>query len=471
MVAGFAQCGHGEEAVEMCREMVERGRVRPDAGTMASVLPAMSGARIEDVGFVRKMFDEMGSRDLVAWNAIIAIYANNSMAAEAVEIFSRMEKIGIESDAVTFASVLPACGVVSALSIGKKIHECIRRKKMFPNLFLENALMDMYANCGCVKDAREVFNGMEGRDVVSWTSIISAYGMYGYGEEAVALFEKMLESGLKPDHIAFVSILSACSYSGLLEHGRRYFKCMTFEYKLVPRIEHFACMVDLLGRAGCVREAYDFIRQMPIDPNERVWGALLGACRVHSDMSIGLIAADNLFKLVPEQSGYYVLLSNIYARAGRWEDVTSVRNIMTSKGIKKLPGCSTVEIGNKVHTFHIGDWSHPLSKKIYEELDILMGRIKEAGYVADIEATLHDVEDEDRESHLSAHSEKLAIAFAMISTGPETPIRITMNLRTCGDCHHAAKLISSISKREIILRDSNRFHHFKHGVCSCGDYW
>lgn len=472
MIAGFAQCGRVERAVEMCREMVERGEPRPDAGTIASVSPAMwESARLDDVGLVRKMFDEMGGGSLVAWNAMIKIYTGNSMAVEAVELFSRMECKGIKPDEVTFASVLPACGVLSALSLGRKIHECVRRRRMCPNLVLENALMDMYADCGCLKDAREAFDGMKGRDVASWTTIIKAYGKHGHGQEAVAIFEQMLESGLKPDHIAFVSILSACSYSGLLDHGKHYFKCMTDRYMMVPRMEHFVCMVDLFGRAGCINEAYDFIRQMPVEPNERVWGALLGACRVHLNMEVGLIAADNLFKLVPEQAAYYVLLSNIYARAGRWEDITAVRNLMVSKGIKKSPGCSNVEIGNQVHTFHVGDWSHPQSKKIYMELSVLMGRIKELGYVAETEATLHDVEEEDRESHLSVHSEKLAIAFAMINTRPGTTIRITMNLRTCGDCHHALKLISSISKREIILRDTNRFHHFKDGVCSCGDYW
>ncbi|OAY65857.1 putative pentatricopeptide repeat-containing protein, partial [Ananas comosus] len=471
IIAGFARERRFDRSIAACREMAALRGPAPDAGTLASVLPAMADAAPADIGLARHLFDEMPAKGPIAWNAMIAIYSNNSMAKEAVGLFARMEAAGPEPDALTLASVLPACGQLSAFGLGKRIHEIIKRKGMRPNMVLENALMDMYANCGCLADARDVFDGMRVRDVVSWTSIISAYGTHGRGKEAIALFEKMRESGVEPDSIAFVSLLAACSHAGLLEEGRRYFRSMTNKYRIVPRIEHYACMVDLLGRAGCIEEAYAFITKMPIRPNDRVWGALLGACRVHSNMEIGLLAADELFRLVPEQSGYYVLLSNIYARAGRWEEVTSVRSVMADKGIKKVPGCSNVELGSKVHTFHVGDQSHPQSKMIYRKLDVLLGRMKELGYVAATESALHDVEEEDKESHLTVHSEKLAIAFVLINTGRETPVRITMNLRICGDCHHFAKLVSTIAEREIIIKDTNRFHHIENGVCSCRDYW
>ncbi|XP_020591854.1 putative pentatricopeptide repeat-containing protein At3g49142 [Phalaenopsis equestris] len=471
IISGCAQRGLNGQALQIFRVLFLRQRPRVDAGTMASVSHAMSNAKPEDIEFVRIMFDEIKGRNLISWNAMIAIYVKNSMAAEAMELFRDMEKQGMEPDEATLASLLPACRDLMDLTLGKQLHEFINKKNMCPNLTLENALMDMYATCGCLKEAREVFSTMRTRDVASWTTIISAYGMHGHGREAISLFEQMQESGLEPDHIAYVSVLSACSYSGLLEAGKHYFNSMTKLYNLVPKIEHYVCMVDLLGRAGKVDEAYDVIRQMPQEPNERVWGALLGACRVHSNMSIGLIAADYLFRLVPKQAGYYVLLSNIYARAGRWKDVALVRSIMASKGIKKLPGCSIVQLGNKVHTFYIGDRSHRRSKEIYAELDVLMRKLKEAGYSAETETALHDVEEEDKEGHLLVHSEKLAIIFALISSFPEMPIRITMNLRMCGDCHLAAKLISRITAREIILKDTNRFHHFQCGSCSCGDYW
>ncbi|KAL3498858.1 hypothetical protein ACH5RR_041590 [Cinchona calisaya] len=354
--------------------------------------------------------------------------------------------------------------------MGRRIHKYVERKGIQPNLSVENALIDTYAKCGSLQEAREVFDNMRFRDVVSWTSIISAYGKSGKGAKVVALFSEMRES-IIPDAIVFVPILSACSHAGLLEEGQQFYKLMTKEYKIVPRLEHFACMVDLLGRAGQVHEAYDFIKQMPLEPNETVWGAFLSACCVHKDMDIALEAADRLFQLAPKVSGYYVLLSNIYAKAGRWKEVTSIRSIMKGRGIKKLPGISNVELNNQVHTFLAGDRSHPQSKEIYEELDILIGKMKETGYVPETEDALHDIEDEDKENQLVVHSEKLAIVFAIINTKPGTQIRITKNLRVCGDCHIAAKLISKIAKREIIVRDTNRFHHFENGFCSCGDYW
>ncbi|TXG71090.1 hypothetical protein EZV62_006025 [Acer yangbiense] len=470
MVAGYAQNGRFDDALEVCREMESLG-LKPDTGTMASLLPAVTNTSFENVSYVKEMFSKLDKKNLVSWNVMIAAYVNSAMPTEAVDLYSQMDMQGIEPDAISFSIVLPACGDLSALLLGRQIHRYVERKKLRPNLLLENALIDMYAKCGSLAEARAVFDGMQFRDVVSWTSMISAYGRSGKGCDAVALFSKMQNSGLCPDSIAFVSVLSACSHSGLLEEGRYNFKLMTEWYKIIPRIEHFACLVDLLGRAGKVEEAYSIIRQMPMEPNERVWGALLGACRVYSNMDIGLLAADHLFQLAPEQSGYYVLLSNIYAKAGRWNDVTTIRSIMKRKGLKKMPAVSNVEINDRVYTFLAGDQSHTQSKEIYKELDVLVGKMKEAGYIPEIDSALHDVEEEDKEYHLAVHSEKLAIVFAILNTKPGTPIRVTKNLRICSDCHIAAKLISKITDRYITIRDTNRFHHFENGVCSCGDYW
>lgn len=469
MVVGYAQNGRFDDALEVCRVMQTSG-VKPDAGTMASLLPAVTNTSVQNVMVVNDMFVKY-KESLVSWNVMIAVYVNNSMPAKAIDIYLQMESSGMEPDAITFASILPACGDLAAIVTGKRIHEHVEQKGLRPNLLLESALIDMYAKCGTIEDARKVFDRMQFRDVVSWTSMISAYGMSGQGCEAIGIFDKMRKSGLAPDSVAFVSVLSACSHAGLLVQGEEYYKLMTQEYRIFPRLEHFTCMVDLLGRAGRLSEAYSIIKQMPMKPNERIWGALLSACRVYSNMDIGLVAADNLFQMVPEKAAYYVLLSNIYAKAGRWKDVTVVRSIMKSKGIKKLPGVSNVELNDHVHSFLAGDQSHPQSKEIYEELDVLVWKMKEAGYVPETESALHDVEEEDKENHLAVHSEKLAIAFVILNTKPGTPIRITKNLRVCGDCHIAAKLISKITNREIIVRDTNRFHHFHNGMCSCGDYW
>ncbi|KAK4362994.1 hypothetical protein RND71_018235 [Anisodus tanguticus] len=471
MVVGYAQNGRFDDTLEVCKEMNVLGH-KPNAGTMASLLPAVSNTSIENVLFVKDIFMNMDKKDLVPWNVMIVVYVKNSMPNEAVELYLQMETRGIEPDVITFASILPACGGnLSAASLGRRIHEYVERKGLRPNLSLENALVDMYASCGCLTEARKMFEGMKFRDVVSWTSLISAYGKSGQGRDGVALFSQMLESGLQPDSIAFVSILSACSHAGLLLEGEYYYKLMTEKYKIVPRLEHYACMVDLKGRAGCINEAFNFIKQMPVEANERIWGALLGACRVYNDMDIGLVAADNLFELAPKQSGYYVLLSNIYAKAGRWKDVMTVRSIMKGKVIMKIPGVSNVELNNLVHTFLAGDTSHPQSKEIYEELDVLIGKMKEEGCVPETDSALHDVEEEDKENHLVVHSEKLAIVFPIMNTSHGTPIKISKNLRVCGDCHIAAKLISKITQRLIVVRDTNSYHHFQEGVCSCSDYW
>jgi pentatricopeptide repeat protein len=469
MVAGYAQNTRFDDALEICREMEDLGQ-KPDGGTMASLMPAVANTSSENVLCVEKIFVNLEWKNLISWNVMIRVYMKNSMPTKAVDLYLQMEKSGVEPDAITCASVLPACGDLSALLLGRRIHEYIERRNLRPNLLLENSLIDMYARCGCLEDAKRVFDRMKLRDVASWTSLISAYGMTGKGYNAVALFTEMLNSGQIPDSIAFVAILSACSHSGLLDEGKIYFKQMTNDYRITPRIEHFACMVDLLGRAGLVDEAYNFIKEMPIEPNARVWGTLLSSCRVYSNMDIGLLAADSLLLLAPEQSGYYVLLSNIYAKAGRWKEVTEIRSVMKRRKIRKTPGISNVELNNQVHTFLAGDTSHPQSKEIYEELGVLVGKMKELGYVPETDSALHDVEEEDKECHLAVHSEKLAIVFALLNT-QESQIRITKNLRVCGDCHIAAKLISKIVEREIVVRDTNRFHHFKDGVCSCGDYW
>ncbi|KAG9134361.1 hypothetical protein Leryth_016245 [Lithospermum erythrorhizon] len=470
MVAGYSHNGMFDDALEICRNMEFNG-IKPNDGTMASLLPSVSNTTIENVEFVIDMFRNMEGKDLVSWNVMIAVYVKNSMSNDAVKLYLEMETCGVRPDVITIASILPACGDLSAVLVGKRIHYYVERNGLLPNLSVENALIDMYAKSGFLDEARKVFDVMHSRDVISWTSMISAYGASGQGHNAVELFHKMQSSGLVPDSIAFVSVLSACSHAGLLKEGKFCYKMMTEKYEIVRRPEHFACMVDLLGRAGQIDEAYSFIKKMPVAPNERVWGALLSACRVYNNMDIGLVAADNLFQLAPKQSGYYVLISNIFAKAGRWKDVTTIRLLMKDRGVKKIPGISNVELNNQVHTFLAGDRLHPQSDKIYEELEVLLGKMKDAGYVPETDGALHDVEEEDKETHLAVHSEKLAIVFAIINTEPGTPIRITKNLRVCGDCHIAAKLISKITGRAIIVRDTNRFHHFQNGICTCGDYW
>jgi hypothetical protein len=230
-------------------------------------------------------------------------------------------------------------------------------------------------------------------------------------------------------------------------------------------------MVTLLGRAGKLDEAYDLISDMPFEPDGCIWGSLLGSCWVHGNVDLAEVAAEKLFRLEPENAGNYVLLSNIYASKKMWDGVNRVREMMKDVGLKKEKGCSWIEIKNKVHMLLAGDDSHPMMTAIIEKLKQLNVQMRKLGFVPSTDFVLHDVEEQEKDDILSVHSEKLAVALGLISTSPGTTLRVIKNLRICGDCHEAMKFISSFEGREISVRDTNRFHHFRGGKCSCGDYW
>ncbi|CAN1270641.1 Pentatricopeptide repeat-containing protein At3g12770 [Linum perenne] len=264
--------------------------------------------------------------------------------------------------------------------------------------------------------------------------------------------------------------LEACNHSGLVEEGWKLFHCMR-EYGIEPRHQHYACVVDLLGRAGFLDRAYEFIRNMPIEPGVSVWGALLTACKIHRHVTLGEYAAERIFSLDQFSTGHHVQLSNIYASARMWDHVSKMRVLMKGKGLSKDLGYSSIEINGKPQVFQVGDKSHPRFTEILEKLVSSERRLKELGFFTDTESVLHDLNQEEIEETLCNHSERIAIAYGLISTPPGTTLRIIKNLRACVNCHAAIKLISEIENREIIVRDSNRFHHFKDGKCSCGDYW
>eukprot|EP01018_Ginkgo_biloba_P006883 Gb_03551 [translate_table: standard] len=503
MIYGFSHSGLSKEALECFRQMQIEG-CRANSVTLCSVLPAcgmlealQQGKEIH--GFVirngydsyvfvgsalvdmyskcsrlqvaRQVFGKMPERNVVAWSTMIAGHTNNGHANEALEIFRQMERDGVKPNPVTMANVLPACGDLAVLQQGKEIHAYIIRSEFESNAFACSALIDMYAKCGSVEVARQVFDKMFVKDVVTWTAMIAGYGINGYGENALTLFRQMQQTNLKPNHVTFLAVLSACSHAGLVAEGMQYFDSMSRNYHMIPRVEHYSCVVDLLGRAGQLKEAYNFIQSMPLEPDAGVWGALLGACRIHCNIEIGEHAAKRLLELEPTNAGNPVLLSNIYAAAGQWNDVAKVRAMMKDRGLKTRHGYSWIEVKNRVHTFIVGDKSHPQSNEIYAMLESLTRQMKAAGYMPNTNFVLHNVEEEEKEYILCGHSERLAIAFGLINTCSETPIRITKNLRVCGDCHSATKFISRIVGRTIIVRDANRFHHFKNGKCSCGDYW
>ncbi|KAL5702187.1 hypothetical protein ACHQM5_027434 [Ranunculus cassubicifolius] len=430
-----------------------------------------SYAECGEIDYASRMFDEIENKNVVSWTSMISCFTRQGFANEALELFYDMSEAGIKPDLIALVSVLSACASVSALKKGKEIHAFLIRQRFTLEGSIVSSLIDMYAHCGLVANSYKLFNFVENKDLICWTSMINACGMHGQGKEAITLFNRMLETGLRPDHITFLALLHACSHSGLIEEGRRYLEIMRCEYKLEPWPEHYACVVDLLGRGKCVTEAYEFVNNMPIEPTAAVWCALLGACRVHSENELGENVAKKLLELDPVNPGNYVLASNLFASTGRWKDVDDVRMKMKEKGLRKNPACSWIEIGNMVHTFMVRDKSHPQSEEIHLKLNQITERLENEGYVADTKFVLHNVKEEEKKRMLYGHSERLAIAFGLISTATGTPIQITKNLRVCGDCHVFTKLVSKFFEREIIVRDANRFHHFKGGVCSCGDFW
>ncbi|OVA05584.1 Pentatricopeptide repeat [Macleaya cordata] len=418
-----------------------------------------------------KLFDLMSDRNLVTWNSVINGFAVNGRPNEALTLFREMNLAGVEPDGFTMVSLLTACAELGALDLGRRAHVYMFKVGLNGNLHAGNALIDLYAKCGTIWEAHKVFDEMLLRSVVSWTSLIVGLAVNGFGKEALELFGELEREGLVPSEISFVGVLYACSHCGMVDKGFEYFKRMREDYGILPKIEHYGCLVDLLGRAGLVQEAHKFIQNMPLEPNAVIWRILLGACMIHGNLALGEVTRAELLRLEPKHCGDYVLLSNLYASEGRWSDVQKVRRTMLRKGVRKSPGHSLVELRNCVHEFVMGDKSHPQTEEIYEKLEEMMKKLKMEGYVPRISNVLADIEEEEKEKTLSYHSEKIAIAFALLNASPGTPIRVVKNLRVCADCHLAIKLISKVYHREIIVRDRSRFHHFRDGFCSCKDYW
>ncbi|XP_044487883.1 pentatricopeptide repeat-containing protein At4g21065-like [Mangifera indica] len=417
------------------------------------------------------LFRRMAERSVRSWTAMISGYVQCGKPKEAIELFVEMEEVGVRANEVTVVAVLSACADLGALDLGQRVHEYSNRSWFRRNVTVNNTLIDMYVKCGCLENAKRVFDEMEERTIFSWSAMIQGLAIHGRGEEALSTFDKMIEVGMEPNEVTFVGLLHACSHMGLVEDGRRYFASMTKDYGIVPQIEHYGCMVDLLSRAGLLQEAYEFIINMPIEPNGVVWGALLGGCRVHRNIDLAEEATRHLGLLDPLNDGYYVVLSNIYAEAERWEDVRTVRKMMRNQGVKKTPGWSSISVDGVIHEFVAGDETHPKAEEIFRMWVKLLGDMKLKGYVPNTSVVLLDLEEKEKEKFLYKHSEKLALAFGLINTISGTPIRIMKNLRVCEDCHAAFKLISEIVNREIVVRDRNRFHCFKDGSCSCRDYW
>jgi len=472
LIGMYVKCGSNNGAFDVYK-LMQQNCLDVDKITYTSILNACASpvalewgkqvhAHIRGSGF---------ESDLWVGTSLISMYVKCGASDIALEVFHQMQQKGVELNKITYICALRACANLSALAEGRELHSSIMEAGLGTDLWVGNALIDMYAKCGSLVAAHEVFDAMHDRDEVSWNTLIGGLAQHGCGKQALEVFEQMKCAGVQPNEVTFVGVLSACSRAGLVDEGHHYFSSLCETHGITPTDAHYGCMVDLLGRAGNLNEAEEFIEKLPFEAGPAIWGALLGACRIHGNVKLAEHAGEYCLKLEPQNAGVYVLLMHIYAAAGMWDGVARVRNTMKERGVNKELGRCWIEVNKRMHSFVVEDRSHPQSEVIYAEVDRLVEQIKQVGYVPDTRFVMHDVDEQHKEKAICYHSEKLAIAYGLLSTAPGTPIRIFKNLRVCTDCHTASKFISKIVGREIVARDANFFHHFKDGVCSCGDYW
>lgn len=424
MVNGYAQIGHFEEALRVFRRMVENGVV-PCRYTVTGVLSIYSvigdfdnGRAVH--GFVIKMgydssvvvsnalidmygkckcasdalnvFEIMDEKDIFSWNSVISVHQRCSDHYGTLRLFDRMLGNRVQPDLVTVTTVLPACTHLAALMHGREIHGYMivnglgkeGTNNEFDDVLLNNALMDMYAKCGNMRDAHMVFDNMTEKDVASWNIMITGFAMHGYGDEALDTFSRMRQAQLVPNEISFVGLLSACNHAGMVKEGLEFLAEMDSKYGVPPSIEHYTCVIDMLCRAGKLKEAYDLMLTMPFKGDPVGWRALLAACRIHKDTDLAEIAASKVIELEPGHCGNYVLMSNVYGVVGRYEEVSEVRHTMKQHNVKKRPGCSWIELMNGVHVFITGDRTHPQTDFIYAGLNSLTAVLQEHGYVRSV---------------------------------------------------------------------------------------
>ncbi|KDO45471.1 hypothetical protein CISIN_1g043490mg, partial [Citrus sinensis] len=432
-----------------------------------------------------KVFENMEFRNVISWNSMIAAFRACKLEAQAIELFAKMkneeealflfrqlQREGMAPDWCTFSIVLKACAGLVTERHASAVHSLIAKYGFEDDTVIANALIHAYARCGSISLSKQVFDKMTYHDLVSWNSILKAYALHGQAKEALQLFSNM---NVQPDSATFVSLLSACSHAGLVQEGNKVFHSMLENHGVVPQLDHYACMVDLLGRVGRILEAEKLIREMPMEPDSVIWSVLLGSCRKHGETRLAELAATKLKQLEPGDSLGFVQMSNIYCLSGSFNKARLIRKEMKGSRVRKYPGLSWIEIENRVHEFASGGKRHPQREAIFKKLEELIGQLKGMGYVPETSLALHDIEEEHKEEQLYHHSEKLALVFAIMNQGSlcreRSVIRIMKNIRICVDCHNFMKLASDLLGKEIVVRDSNRFHHFKDRICSCNDYW
>ncbi|XP_024532523.1 pentatricopeptide repeat-containing protein At3g24000, mitochondrial [Selaginella moellendorffii] len=487
MIAAHSQLGGSDEALETYRRMIGEERLEPTKITLVHALGAalslrsardtkllqedairlglegdllVGSALVSALGKcgcldqARAVFDRMERRNVVSWSGLIAALAEHGRGRDAIELFHRMDLDGIQPNEVTLLSVLEACASTGAIAEGRRTHARVSGCGFEAETNVANALVNMYGKCGHLGSARTVFDAMTWRNVVSWTAMLAGYAHHGHTEEARRVFKAMALEGIQPNVITFVSVLFNCSHAGVVSDGLEQFHIMVGDFGIVPVTEHYGCVIDLLGRAGWLEEAEELLRTMPVEPDKAAWNSLLGACKVHSHTDrakrIAKLACD---LALPFASAPYVLLSNMYTDEEQQSDPEEDQ-------------CSSlIEVKGRVHEFVAGDWSHPRIEEIVAELQ----RLQEEMMILR-GSSLCEEGGQEGSVQENEHSLKLAIAFGVLASPQGSTINVVNTRRICVECHDAAKVISKIAGRKIVVRDSYRFHHIEQGVCSCGDY-
>nr|XP_043612370.1 pentatricopeptide repeat-containing protein At3g62890-like [Erigeron canadensis] len=469
MISGYMKKELPEECLKLFRVMKLSG-LKPDNVTVSIVLGAFfqTGSIDEAV----KLFEDVKEKDVVSWTAMIVGHVQNGKEEGALVLFNEMLMENVQPDKFTISSIVSCCARLASLCNAQGIHGKSVHMGVDDDTLVSSALVDMYSKCGEPVEARKVFDRIHSKTVVSWNSMILGLAQNGKDVEALRLYEEMLMDDIKPDSITFVGVLSACIHEGLTERGEQYFHSMTKEYGILPTADHYACLINLLGRSNCIEKAVEIINGMPDRPNSLIWSTLLSVCKLKGDTEHAEMAAKHLFNLEPSNAEPYITLSNMYAANGRWKDVEIMRSLMNRKNIKKFAAFSWVEVDGKVYKFVSEDRSHPEREAIYHELNRLVRKVFTAGYSPNKDLVLHDVGDDEKFQSICLHSEKLALVYGLMRKREgRQPVRIIKNIRVCSDCHLFMKFISRIIGRTIILRDSKRFHHFVEGSCSCKDFW
>ncbi|XP_024522817.1 pentatricopeptide repeat-containing protein At4g21065 isoform X2 [Selaginella moellendorffii] len=499
MIQAYTHTAKHVEAYELYKKMLSEG-IMPDIYAYAAALavcptiregeaihvklgnherrtPVCSNAlvgmygRFGRIASAKWVFDGIRYKDLASYNNMIAVFAKYDDGSKAISLYIEMEGRNLEPNLWTFTSVLDACSKLGALTEGKEIHKKVKGGDQPTDVAYNTALVNMYAKCGSTHEARAVFNDCGLKNVFTWTSLMSAYSQPGQSQYRLEAYQRMNCEGVIPDDVTFTAIFNACSHSGLPDEGLLYFRAMREDHWIVPLQPHYTCMIDLLGRVGRLREAEELVRTMPYSPDVVTWTILLSACKVYGDLKIGARAYKRITELNPPDSGPYLLMGNMYAKAGKWADVAEVKKMIKQRGLAKPPGKSMIEAQRRIHEFVCGDTAHPLNQEIRARLQEVHEQLSHAGYEPDTKEVLVDVNEEVKPELLLFHSERMALGLGLLTSDAGATLHIVKNLRICPDCHSFFKLVSKMLHRKVLVRDSHRFHIFQRGSCSCGDYW